>query len=375
MEDIAIELLYPKVTIAKEYSDSYKIEIPKMYELMYIACSLTETFQNDSNLISKRVPKYLNDVKSHFSKFKNHDLIQVLEDKLKPNPYSQIQPTIRFFSLNYEIDDTNTLVHNEVFHVNKLLIKLFKDKLFYYAEYEDLIEDFAKATDFSKFYKEHQSYYQKLITDFDQLCDIKVSWNFLENRFTESYNSYRIIFSPLTGGFHNTLPGLKDKETGLQQTWLFVSAPPNIEIDTLTKDELEIIKSKFTRELFTEMNHNYVNPLSDTFSKSIESSIMDYSDWNKQKRGYNSKISTFNEYMTWGVFSIFAKETYSEKNRDTIISIQEKFMVENRKFIHFKAFNRELIRLSNNINDDDLHFQNIYSDILKWMRKYPNPEN
>lgn len=370
IEDTAVELLYPTVTIEDNYKNTYTIEIPKMNELMYIACSLTNTFQKDSNLINKEAPEYLKDVTAHFSKLKNHKLIQVLENKLNGNAYSQIQPTIRFFSLNYQIDENNTIVEKEIFHVNQLLLELFKDEIFYYPDYLNLIEDFAKKSDFNIFYNNHMTYYNTLIENFDQLCDIQGSWDFLEKRFTESYSSYRIIFSPLTGGFHNTLPRLKDKNTELQQTWLFVSAPPNNVIDSMTKDELEIKKSQFTRELFTEMDHNYVNPLTDRFDKKLEKAILNYKFWNKRERGYSSRTSTFNEYMTWGIFSLYAKQKYTQKNLDTIINIQEKIMVQRKKFIYFEEFNNKLIKLSEKQNIDSLHFQNIYPDIIDWMKNH-----
>jgi len=368
IENTAIHILYPKVTIEKKYQNNYAIEIPKMNELMYIACSLTNTFKNDSNLISNRVPKYLKDVNNHFSEYKNHKLVKLLESKLKNNAYTQIQPTIRFFSLNYQINSDNVIVENEIFHVSELLLKLFKDKIFYYPDYLELIEDFAKKTNFNQFYEKNLPFYNKLITKFDKLCDVQGSWDFLEKRFEEKYSSYRIIFSPLTGGFHNTLPNLKDKKTGLQQAWLFVSAPPNL--NSLTEEQLELKKSQFTRELFTEMNHNYVNPLSEKFNNRIQKTIKNYKFWNKRKSGYSSKSSTFNEYMTWGIFSLYALENYSEKNSDSIINRHQNFMIKTKKFIHFKEFNTKLIAISKNHKVDSLYFKNIYPDIFNWMENF-----
>ena len=371
IEDLAIKLLYPNVSVEKKYANKYTIEIPEMYELMYIACSLTETFQNDPNLISNRVPEYLKEVQDHFLPFKEHELVKLLEQKLKGNAYSQLQPTIRFFSLNYQLNEDNSIMEHEIFHVNGLLIRLFKNKLFYYPDYIKLIEDFAKSSDFKMFYEKNRPYYNKLIKKFDSLCDIQQSWDYLEKNFTESYNSYRIIFSPLTGGFHNTLPGLKDRDTGLQQTWLFVSAPPNISIDTLSKNEIQIKKGLFTRELFTEMVHNYVNPLSDDFLDKIDTSIEEYKFWNNRKSGYSNKLATFNEYMTWATFSVFAKKNYDDLTFDTIMESHEKFMVNKRGFIHFKAFNNYILYLSKESKfDNRLHFRKMYPDLLNWMQNY-----
>ncbi|MFD2585567.1 DUF4932 domain-containing protein [Croceitalea marina] len=368
VEDTAIALLYPTVTIEEQYQNKYTIEVPAMNELMYIACSLTQTFQEDENLISTTTPEYLNDVSAHFAPLKNHALVQLLESQLKGNAYSQIQPTIRFFSLNYQITPENTIQEQEVFHVNGLLLQLFKSKVFYYPDHLELIEDFAKKSDFYSFYTEHQPYYENLINRFDQLCDIQESWDFLEAHFPERYNSYRIIFSPLTGGFHNTLPGLKDPRNEKYQAWLFVSPPPRIALDSLSEDELEIAKSKFTRQLFTEMDHNYVNLATDKFLKLLDETIPDYKKWNTRKRGYSSNYSTFNEYMTWGVFGLYARNAYSKKNIDTILFIHENMMVASREFVHFPDFQEQLHSLSKDHND----YTNMYPALLKWMDTYNN---
>lgn len=229
-EDTAVDILYPTVTIEEEYIDTVSLEIPKVYELMYIACSLTETFKQDENLISKRTPKYYTDVQNHFGSYDQHPLVTLLEDKLKNNAYSQVQPAIRLFALNYDLEQDNSLKENEIFHVN---------------------------------------------------------------------------------------------------------------------------------------------PISDKYRAKIEEAIPDYRQWNHQKNGYRSSMSTFNEYMTWAIFSLYALENYQPEQIEKILSVQEAFMIERRKFIHFKTFNRELICLyeDQRAKTGKKELETLYSPLLKWMEK------
>ncbi|MEL7120481.1 MAG: hypothetical protein AAFO07_13605, partial [Bacteroidota bacterium] len=183
VENIAVKLLYPTVTIEDKYVNNFSVEIPQVYELMYIACSLTETFKNDDNLISSRTPEYLAEVNGHFSEFSLHPLVVILEEKLKENPYSQLQPAIRLFAMNYDLNKDNQLQNIDIFHVNPVLVKLFKSRIFYYPDYIDEIEDFAKQTDFYRFYEHHTTYYNTLKVKYQQLCELQKMWQWMEERF------------------------------------------------------------------------------------------------------------------------------------------------------------------------------------------------
>lgn len=369
VKNTAVDLLYPTVTIEKKYVNTVSIEVPKVYELMYIACALTETFKKDDNLISARTPQYRSDVEAHFSKYNAHPLVNLLESKLKGHAYSQLQPAIRLFALNYDLKQDNRLHENEIFHVNSILIKLFRSKIFYYPDNIRLIEDFAQETGFYQFYREHEPYYQSLTDKYQKLCKVEDLWKWVESRFPETYDSYRIIFSPLTGGFHNTIPGLRDPKSNLKQTWMFVSPPPNTDLYTLSDHDLLILTSKVEREVFTEIDHNYVNPISDKYITEIEEAMPDYRTWNHQKRGYSNSLSTFNEYMTWSLFSLYVLDHYPEDLVEEIISSQENFMVERRKFIHYKSFDRKMIELYEGQKDkgQSVEIESLYPSILKWV--------
>ena len=54
--------------------------------------------------------------------------------------------------------------------------------------------------------------------------------------------------------------------------------------------------------IFSEMDHGYVNPISDIYSELIAKNF-DLKKWDKES-GY-PEINSFNEYMTWAVYDLF----------------------------------------------------------------------
>mgnify|MGYP006287272955 FL=1 len=323
IENIAYNWFSPKITIEEKYAGQIVVETPEVYELMQIAYSLTPTFQKDPNLIHKGT-EYYEDFENHFMEFKDHELIDKLNEYIKSD-YLKSQLMIRLLSLNYKIDNQGKLKNNGLLSYNPILAKLAKSNFFINRENIKLIKDFIAKSEFKEFYKQNRPYYEKLINNYNELCDFHKVKNWLNNKFSTTHHSYRIIFSPLTGGLHNTM-SLKSINQPGEQIFMFVSAPSE-SIDSLNNNELEIKASQATREVFTEIDHQYVNPLTDKYISEMKSSMSDYKEWSNQKNGlYTSKYKTFNEYMTWGVFNLYALDTYSKRNIDTIIEIQSDFM-------------------------------------------------
>ncbi|MGM0579491.1 MAG: DUF4932 domain-containing protein [Bacteroidota bacterium] len=366
-----MNILYPTVNISEEYKNKIVVEVPEVYELMQIASSLTETFQNDPNLIKRNNP-YYDDFRDHFKGFENHELVLKLNEAFKKTPYGNNQHSIRLLSLNHDIDDNNSLINNEFININPATSYFLNLFVFFPSANVDLIEDFAKKSNFKDFYKEHEVYYNKLVENYYELCDFKGMQTWLESKFTSKYQSYRIIFSPLTYGFHSTTK-FKNADRSMEQTFMFVSAPRE-NIANISHNEYEIVSSRSSRIVFTEIDHNYVNPVTDQFLEELDNAMIDYKDWNAQEKGsYQSKYNTFNEYMTWGVFNLYALDTYSEENTDAIIKFQTDFITDNRKFNRFREFNQELIRLYNSQNKPKI--EELYEPIFEWMKKEYEPNH
>ncbi|HET8858518.1 DUF4932 domain-containing protein [Marivirga sp.] len=365
VETKVMNTFYPTVNISDEYKDKIVVEVPEVYELMQIASSLTETFQNDDNLL-KSSSSYYQDFRNHFQEFENHELVLKLNAAFEKNPYGNNQHAIRMLSLNYDLDEYNELIDKDLFNINPATRSFLSFFVFFPSSNADLIEDFAKKSNFKAFYKKHRGYYTKLIENYAELCDFKGMQTWLESKFTSKYQSYRIVFSPLTFGFHSTT-SLKNADRSMSQTFMFVSAPRE-NIDGMTPQDFEIASSRSSRVVFTEIDHNYVNPVTDQYLKELDDAMSDYKKWNGQNGGsYQSKYSTFNEYMTWGVFNLYALETYSKENIDSIIKRETDFITDRRKFIRFREFNKELIRLYISMGKPNI--EELYAPIFDWMKK------
>ncbi len=126
-----------------------------------------------------------------------------------------------------------------------------------------------------------------------------------------------------------------------------------------------------TRVVFTEIDHNYVNPVSDQYAETIHKIFSDRAFWVKEEltQGYNSPYSVFNEYMTWAVFSIYALEHYDAETFDIVNARVEKQMVEWRGFIKFKEFNRQLLELYRKRPAGQKVYE-LYPAILEWSGQF-----
>ena len=77
-ENRIYETFYPKVVHEDKFTETIRVEIPEVYELMWVACSLTEAFTVDENLTSRneRFAAYHTAVEEHFGAYRDHPLIQ-----------------------------------------------------------------------------------------------------------------------------------------------------------------------------------------------------------------------------------------------------------------------------------------------------------
>ncbi|MEO0339489.1 MAG: DUF4932 domain-containing protein [Bacteroidota bacterium] len=363
------DAFYPRVKNTEKFSGKALIEIPEVYELMWIACSLTETFQKDENLTSapEEFPDYHQAIQQQFQAHQDHPLIQKLDSYFNDGAYGLAHYAIRFLSLNYDLDENGRLRKMGDYKVSGILTKVFKKYAFLIPEHKALINDFVEKTDFKSFYQNHQDFYNELTQNYQDLAELDEMWKWLEMRYPNRINSYRIFCSPLTGGFHNTMSfaGKGDFEQAL----MFVNAPPQ-DLTNISDSALVKVKAGYSRIVFTEIDHNYVNPLSETYRAEIAAAIPDYSFWNNASQGYKSSHNTFLEYMTFGMYSLFAKTQFEEQwEYDLAIQRLENMMESYRGFYRFSEFNQELIHYYEHTNSPE-DMDALYQHMIKWMGNY-----
>ncbi len=221
-----------------------------------------------------------------------------------------------------------------------------------------IAESFVTTSQFRSFYQNKLSYYEKRIQRYKEAVPVKTIWLWLEEQFPDTYDLYNIFISPLTGGSHFTT---RIENLGLIELMMFVSGPETYIYDSTDEGIL-------SRIVFTEIDHNYVNPITDQYLDLVNSVFSDIEKWNDQNDYYPTPYLTFNEYMTWSVFILFAYDRYENDNFNSINQITLNTMVS-RKFILFEQFSNKLLELYLNREEGET-IPDFYPDILKWAESY-----
>jgi hypothetical protein len=362
----------PVPTISQNYGESIQhdtqVSVPEVYETMQVALSLTDTYQSDPNLIDRSTP-YYQEMINHFGKHKQHPLVLKLDKKLKKaggaGAYGEVNTLIRFQALNYELQD-GQLVSKKRYNI-PFIYSLAPYPLFLLHSNKQLVNSFVQETGFEEFYSRHRSYYDSLVHRSRELNDYEGMKQWLEREFPLVRNeAFLVVFSPLTGGLHN-LREFKSKDGSKKQTIMFVRAP---DYDSgVWKERTEIEKSAYaSRIVFTEINHSYVNPTTAQYLAQIEAAMQELADWKTAQvaGGYNSFALTFNEYMTWAVYTLYAYDAFPTDVFERVMASQVEFMVSKRGFTRFREFNKALLRLYIQ-KKEEKRVADLYPDIITWM--------
>ncbi len=331
--------------------NKWNIELPEVQELVHIIIAISPTGISDSNMVEHRTAYYRN-VLQTFEKYKNDKIVKTVDKLLKRGFYSHLKMDAYGFLFN----EDNRIIKDRTYK------KLNWNTTNLVEPYTKELEAFATKTRFRDFYSSNKKYYDELIAEMRIQMPIEKQWRWLEERFPILYDNYRITFSPLVSGSHSTN---RFETDGFKQTVMFICGP--IESQQLNANIKEGLMS---RVVFTEIDHNYVNPISDQYKKEINEIFSDRSKWTSGKfsNSYASQYSVFNEYMTWAVFTLYALDTFDENDFKIINERTELQMTNKRGFPRFKEFNQKMIELYKNKNERET-FIELFPKILEWCKQ------
>jgi hypothetical protein len=304
----------------REKKDQVSVEIPVVHELAGVVVALTEKAQKTPAWYAKN-KQYLGRVNRYFSAYKSHPLITYLNKHGNADLFLNFREN----AAAYEYGGKHIRLGRT--YRGFRARDQFKALL-------PLVEDFAARSNFIAFYQGETGFYNTLIKIEAEKADIKSMWKWLEKHFSSKYQSYKVIMSPLNPGSHSAR---QYEEPGFKEGIMFISAPG--------ADHGEPDEGGIRRTVFTEIDHNYVNPVSEKYSSQIEEALSNHLEkWNV-KKSYYSPLLTFNEYMTWAVFGLYVYDTYGKEVYATIMP-EQIFFIESRKgFVKFKDFNNKLLEL------------------------------
>ena len=124
-----------------------------------------------------------------------------------------------------------------------------------------------------------------------------------------------------------------------------------------------------SRVVFTEIDHNYVNPTSDKYLTQINSIFSDRKKWLNEEltTAYETPFKVFNEYMTFAVYTLYISDLYDEKDWQEYLPKMEGQMKDARGFIKFDAFNKTLLTYYQ--ANPNKTMEEYYDFILGWSEK------
>lgn len=336
-------------------------DLPEVYELANVIWALSPTGKEATNL--QKDTQYYKEVENYFKPYLDHPVFKklILENQ---NDYSQKYFQFRENSFIYEFKGSEIVkgaTYNYAFGADwEGFTNLFTDLL-------PLVQDFSDRTNFRTFYKKHKKYYSNDLKRLQELLPIKNMWHWLENEFPIKQNAYKIIFSPLIGGSHSTQKYYgKDttNDSWFSESVMFICDANRYDSNKeLTEKQKEGLMSGV---VFTEIDHNYVNPISNNYKKEI-AEIFNAKVWSDEQNGfYNNPQSVFNEYMTHSVFCLWVAENYDKETSDYVINERVKMNVARRGFIKFKEFNDQMIQLKK--ENPTKTVAELYPQIIEWAK-------
>ncbi|MEM1407943.1 MAG: DUF4932 domain-containing protein [Bacteroidota bacterium] len=329
--------------------ENYDVQIPPAFELANIMVALTEFSRQDDNIVKKGTD-YHEAVVNYFLPYQNHPAIKKLNQIFNGNRNE-----------NYNAyHDWRTGSYEAKFVGKQLKFRSLIRVRNTFKKHGDLIEDFVRSSSFLEFYDEHKPLFHRYVNQYKSAVSIGDMWQWMELQFPQRYHGYKIVLSPLIGGFHNTVRTKSGKET-----IMFVNVP-NAFVNQRQLSSIE--KGNMVRTVLTEIDHNYVNPISDNWRSAINDGLANLDCWNQNIGGYDSPVRTFNEYMTWAVFNIYLKEKFDAKTYEEVNSLQANFMADRRGFVKFREFNSYLLALYTNKNKSE-KIPDLYPQAIEWFNQ------
>lgn len=326
----------------------FGIEVPEVQELVHIIIALTPKGIADKNMVNHE-GKYYQTVLKEFNEYRSDPLVLQMQEFLKKGMYNILKmDACGFYFEGDEIKKDpvyDKLSWGGPNHIELLIPEL---------------ERFARQTNFRGFYKSHSSYYEHLMKLMNKQIRVQEQWDWLEKNFKVKYDHYRITFSPLVKEKHSRN---NFAQSDFKQTVIFNRGP--FENSKYSEKKTEGLMAGM---IFTEIDHNYVNPASDKHTSEIKAGISDLSAWATKNtlKDYPTEYAVFNEYMTWAVYSLYAKEKFEKEDFEEIYSILENHMTTYRGFKKFPEFNSKLMDLYEKRSEDQ-SIEDLYPEVVKWF--------
>jgi hypothetical protein len=335
-------LLFTCKTVAQ--NPLVRVEHSETYELANVILALTDYGIADETEVQKGTP-YYGVVMDFFKPMLSHPLLKAVNySREKWADYL----SFRTDAYAFEFDAQGKIRRKFKFHAN--------DGHRPFDEHLALIQDFAEKSKFRQFYENHRSYYDEIEQRYLSYNMVKEMQTFLIQEFGkfEANTKSLIVVSPLVGRMncHRDLPG----NVAADFANLGMALITGNRTDEVSRAE----QATDIHMLFTEMDHGYVNPISDKYAKQLEQQF-NHERWDSGS-GYTG-ADCFNEYMTWAVYDLFTQRYFPEVADS--INRNWHYQNSNRGFVASSLFGKKLRDLYANKRTTE-RVKDLYPKILAW---------
>lgn len=317
-----------------EHRGQTEILVPEVYELVNIAIALTPFAAENNGLVITDTEYYAR-VQAHFGAAREHPFVRAMDAEMRSDVFLYFRNKMNGYA--FEFDGNGRVVRSTIYDRTGFDDDTTNTLLPHLAE----LQSFAEATGFRAFYAGERDFYESQINYLRDNSDTAGITTWLQGNFpgVRAYDGVKIIFSPLVGYNQSLTTFDYDGYRELQPHVNF----PYRALDGLSAPAIAIQRSNI---LFTEMNHGFIGEPGDQNAAAIDAAIGDRSFWaddTKAARTYSSDLSLFNEYMNWGLVSLYHYDRMSEPDRALSRAQVERMMVNSRGFKQFVPFNAFLV--------------------------------
>lgn len=350
-------------TYRRTRSGKIFVSVPEVYELVNVAIALTPTAEANRFLVYRASP-YHQEMLAWFAPVRGHPLIAAFDSVLRRNGYSDLKMN----GNSFVFDTRGRIVQSPVYDrtgfpdrpVNRL------------RPLVPLLQAFADAGRFREFFARHRDTYAGQVAFLRDSVNVGEMRAWLARQFPESpeYSSVSIIFSPLVYGSQSVT---WMESGGFRELQPHVNFPYAEDVTRIFRDApLSDSAAKVFRGtiVFTELNHGYLNPLTDRYAERIGRATSHRDLWvdPSMGAGYYGGVSAFNEYMNWGLESLRFFDYAPPAERDRMIAMVDQTMTRGRGFPQFSAFNAFLVDLYRTRAAGQT-LADLYPQIIAWFER------
>ncbi|GAB3227375.1 hypothetical protein GCM10027346_10660 [Hymenobacter seoulensis] len=318
------------------------------YELTNIILALTPYGREDEFEVYKK-STYYRQVLAHFGPYMQHPLLAKVNYSRK-----EWDKYLSFRTDSYAFDfGADGQLQRRFPFATQDGMKPFEDNL-------GLVNDFVRASGFRAFYQAHKPYYDSVSVAYQQSQMLPEMLAFLKVEMGGTWTpvKYAVVISPLVHRMncHRTVNGVATD---------FVSLPAYVIDGTTPTQVSEAEKASEIHMLFTEMDHGFVNPVSDQHASQITQAFSS-KQWDTGSGYENLMLATFNEYMTWAVYDLFLYKYFP--HIAPLVAQDWALQNESRGFFASSLFNAKLKALYDSKGKNQ-KISDLYPALLKWCKK------